>query len=343
MPCDLSDILFVDPSLSVDTRIYRTVDFFTVASIIDKQFFGLTRADIFEDRNEAIDRLLMQLSSSYPYSCGSMGWKDDLTAKAFHEAAQKSHYVSCWSRTPESVAMWALYSPDYLSVRISTSIEKLKLIALGMLDKYSIFRLDHKERALSVVSVNAHISPVKYVHLNNLLKRISTRAKAGKRLRERLDLRGESPKMLTPEQSTKSHESYKRKFPEFVDWGREYCLLKDISFNHEDEIRLSVRLGEEMYNLSDDCQRGRDLKLKWNPKMINFMLDCFLFITKSGIPVRETVNCPTDFIESVALDPRCPDYKMKFMEDWFLSRNVPIVQSDCFGYLPKAFDVFPNR
>ena len=119
---DLSLLLEVDDSLSDQTPLFRIVDFFSAISMITDNSFMYTRADQFSDPNEGIDRLLRQLEVAIPGGgCGGMGWWDEETANRHHEAVKRSYYVSCWSKNPESVAMWSLYSLDLCSVRLETT------------------------------------------------------------------------------------------------------------------------------------------------------------------------------------------------------------------------------
>jgi hypothetical protein len=55
------------------------------------------------------------------------------------------------------------------------------------------------------------------------------------------------------------------------------------------------------------------------------------------------VDIPDDFVESVAIDPRCPRYKREIIEGYLRDHNISIALSRAFGYLPDELDfVAPN-
>ena len=178
--------LEVDSTLSDEDTVYRIVDFFSAAQIVLNHKFMFSRADTFLDKNEGIDRLLAQLEASGAGSCFGMGWSDKETAKKSHRLTQESHYISCWSRACDSVAMWSLYSQDLASIRISTKIAKLKVLAENLINKYSFLRFGEEDLNRSaVICAEAHITPVGYKSLNVLSSKVQRRLKAFRRVKER--------------------------------------------------------------------------------------------------------------------------------------------------------------
>ena len=56
----------------------------------------------------------------------------------------------------------------------------------------------------------------------------------------------------------------------------------------------------------------------------------------------EFATCSSTFIRTVAIDPSCPEHMASFMRDWFANRSIPVIRSECFGYLPDQFHSFPE-
>lgn len=50
------------------------------------------------------------------------------------------------------------------------------------------------------------------------------------------------------------------------------------------------------------------------------------------------VDIPGDFVESVAIDPRCPRYKREIIEEYLRDQNISLDTSRAFGYLPDELD-----
>lgn len=336
----MSPLLDTESSLSPDQVVYRTLDFFGAASIVTTRQLMFSRADTFPDRNEGIDRLLGQLEASGPNSCGGMGWSDKTSARIAHNDVKRSHFISCWSKNPESVAMWSLYSPDYCSVRISTRIGKLQVAVENLIEKYCVRRIREEDRgSLVVAAVSGRIAPVTYASLHSIAARVSRRLKSRVRLNERYARKNQPMPQLNEVSLRYWQREQQRSFNEL----RLTCSLKDNSFEHEAEVRLAVRLGEE------PCESGVFNEQAWlDPShqyhgLVKDHMRLWGFVRKTSLPEREFVTCPTELVESVALDPRCPSHKAAFMKDWFLKHGIPVVQSTCFGYLPDTFDVFPEK
>lgn len=327
----------LDSSLTEDTVVYKTLDFFAAAEIVTDHKLMFSRGDMFSDKNEGVDRLLGGLEFFKPHSGCGVGWSDKETARELHEHVKRSHYTSCWSRNPESVAMWSLYSPDYCSVRISTTISKLKLVVENLVTKYSFARLAESDIDKRVVaSMSGRIASVTYASLMGILHQVSRRKKAYSRLTARYAQKNQPlPRFMDVDPRYWQREQ-QRKLIEL----RETCNLKDLSFQYEEEVRLSVRLGEEI------CLKRMFDEIAYLDPTHQYhsisTLSSWGLVKSASIPEREFVICPANLVETVALDPRCSPHKTSFIRDWFQNHNVPIVESNCFGYIPNSFSTYPE-
>jgi hypothetical protein len=327
------------PGLSDSTRLYRTLDFFGAASIIKNKNLMFSRADTFQDKNEGVDILLAQLQVAGNTEALGMGWHDSTSAKISHEKVKYSHFISCWTTTEESVAMWSLYSPDYCSVRISTTVGKLRTPIAALSEKYSFARLENKDiDRRVVVATSAKITPVIYDELARITKRVSRRREAMRRIEERYSAKGKKlPKIGEVNPRYFVREEQRRLNV------RSSCVLKDKSFEHENEVRLIVGLGEETCT-----ERVLEEQALWDPnheyhRIAQEFLKYWGFVSTAKLPEREFAPCQQDLVESVAIDPRCPLHKAEFMRNWFELNGINVVDSKCFGYLPSSFQVFPPR
>ena len=77
-------LLEVDPSVTENTSLYRTLDFFGAAQIVEQGQLMFSRGDVFSDPNEGVDALLAQLEIVMPGSGCGMGWSDRESAKGYH-------------------------------------------------------------------------------------------------------------------------------------------------------------------------------------------------------------------------------------------------------------------
>jgi hypothetical protein len=209
-----------------------------------------------------------------------------------------------------------------------------------LLRKYCISRISETELGKRVVvAIAGRIAPVTYVSLAQIAAKASRRAKARIALSNRYRKKGQPMPTINYSDSSYWQRDQQRRFVEL----QASCSLKDISFQHEQEIRLTVRLGEEQCTPSVLKEQEYLDPSHPHRATLKFLLSTWGFISQIEIPEREFVLCPEDLIESVALDPRCPPHKAAFIRNWFEGHGVNVVQSTCFGYLPASFDVFPDK
>jgi hypothetical protein len=331
-------LLDISADLRADQLLYRTLDFFAVTDMVEQRRLMFSRVDTFLDRNEGVDRLLTQLAQSRPGHGGEMRWSDPGSARKRHELVKKSHFVSCWTQQEESVAMWSLYSPDCSGVRIATSVGKLAGALQTFLDKRSPARLNDKHLGKRVaLATSGKITPVDYRSLAALSERVTRKVRALQRLGERYGRQGRAlpdidhldPRFLEREAQRN------RELPA-------PCTLKDISFEHEREVRLIVRLGEEICTeellqnaAALDPGHARHAEFKRSLQRLGE-------VATLAMPPYDFAACGEDLIESVALDPRCPPHKSDFMRRWFEQRGIRVVESKCFGYLPDEFSFYAD-
>jgi hypothetical protein len=334
MSLTISPQLYVSPELLPSIKLYRTMDFFGASAMHSERTLMFTRADLFEDKNEGIDRLLGQIEAALPNSGCGMGWSDLATAKKEHERLKRSHYISCWSREAESVAMWSLYSSDLCSVRVSTSLSKLVSATSSLAEKYSIARLRTEPSALPfVATASARIEPVVYESLATITRVVSRRASARTRLFNQFKRTGRPIPTIDEINPRYWEREKQRRFNEL----RTTCRLKDSSFLHEAEIRLNVRVGELKSWRPDQLNIDHlDPAHAYHDDLIE-LLKTLGNLQTLEIPPREFVKCNESLIETVAIDPRCPTHKRKFIERWFKENGVRVVDSTCFG-----FTAFPH-
>ena len=55
------------------------------------------------------------------------------------------------------------------------------------------------------------------------------------------------------------------------------------------------------------------------------------------------VDIPEEFVESVAIDPRCPPYKREVIENYLRDHDLSLARSRAFGYLPDELDFVAPR
>ncbi|NDP64110.1 hypothetical protein [Polaromonas sp.] len=133
------ELIRKNSKLEPSTPLYRITDFFSLAQTLSERRLWMTRVSTYPDQNEGVDRLVKTLyASARGEGCGGFGAHDEFSAAKMVHAERNCRFVSCWSKNPESHAMWSMYSPDQASVKVQTSVGKLQeLCALALAEQWS--------------------------------------------------------------------------------------------------------------------------------------------------------------------------------------------------------------
>ena len=102
----------------------------------------------------------------------------------------------------------------------------------------------------------------------------------------------------------------------------ELWTLKDKAYGHEGEIRGIVQCG---------CMTPSESKGSY--------MDLAPWLDGNQV----YVDVPDDFVDAVAIDPRCPRYKREIIEGFLRDQKISSVQSKAFGYLPDELDFVASR
>lgn len=108
----MSEKLQIDKSLTIETDIYRYIQFSQFVSLVESKSIYISKVSSWDDPWEGVlsriphydenGKLLKTLGSSLDYM-----------------------YGQCWSLTPESDALWRIYSPNKEGILIKTKITNL--------------------------------------------------------------------------------------------------------------------------------------------------------------------------------------------------------------------------
>jgi len=103
-------------------------------------------------------------------------------------------------------------------------------------------------------------------------------------------------------------------------WHRlEPFTIKDTAYGHESEVRGIVKYGGYAPSNTKDASMGRPPWLDDDGSYLFMDIDL-------------------DFVESVAIDPRCPRDKRKIIEEFLRDHDLRLSASRAFGYLLDELD-----
>jgi hypothetical protein len=340
---------FDDPLPTVEgvertQNIYRIIDFFAAAQAVERGTLYVPLAQTFTDANEAIEAAIEVLAVSAGPCAGittQFGSAQELIQ--YQKSVAKRTYVSCWTRTKESVAMWGLYSQDKSSVQITTTVGSLERAASALANAESspMHAISHSVANGQFFDF-AKIAPVKYEDWEKVARLIDRRRRAYDKLETAGRIRTDSDQLSSGIRDGKRAGEYRF----------EALKHKGQSYSHESEVRLiinytpydtnTLRIAkqdvdkmEARYPTNLDDPRHELSKLRYARAILRDEawrrgMQC---ITSILLPLQ------SGFVKEVTIDPRCPEHKRSFMQSYFETRGIPIARSSCFSHAVGAFSV----
>jgi DNA-binding transcriptional ArsR family regulator len=112
---DLPKRKTVAPEELGDPILYRIIDYFELIETLESGKLRVSSAANFSDRNELTGLILQTLDDPHfhPTTDAEMAHLVDQQQASLH-----SYFVSCWTETRDSIAMWELYSPSRSAVQV---------------------------------------------------------------------------------------------------------------------------------------------------------------------------------------------------------------------------------
>ncbi|MFT6909552.1 MAG: hypothetical protein ACJAS1_006275 [Oleiphilaceae bacterium] len=324
------DFGVANTSLSVDTPIYRIINFFELYEILSSQRLRISKAAMFEDENEAIEQMLHGLQIIAGPCRGGIGysWEGSyIDAIRAHNEIKHSAFISSWTITPESVAMWSLYSKDYIGVRIKTTIGKLLNAVKSYQESQSLMNSCQIGTICTSAVGQCYIESVQYVDAKKMFKRVVNRKKAYDKLEVILLRKGIQPYMPGGD-----FERYNN----FLNLPKNPYLVKDQAYSHESEVRAVIRVRRVDHDASSkaDILTPEDI-IGGKGGIPNSQFEILGTAKESDFDSMVYIEIADDFTEEICVDPRCPSFKKKQMLSILEKFQLPLSESYAFGYLPK--------
>jgi len=348
MPPQFDDPLPKVCGIDRSQRLHRIVDFFSAAQAVDECSLYVPLASTFDDANEAIDAAMEVLSIAAGPCAGittHFGTAEDFIR--YQRQVANRNYVSCWTHTKESVAMWALYSRDESSVQLTTTVSHLERAATDFARNFS-----NPLKAIADGSANdqfvdySKIVAVRYENWKSIARGIDRRRRAY----DKIDAAGRIP--AEPTALGRSFREGKRA----IQYRFEAMEHKDESFSHEAEVRLILNCAHynaQTLKMAQNAIAGMisrpdtDINHPDHERVMLMYARALLReeAWKMNIPCQPQVFLPlhSNFVSEVTIDPRCSQHKRQFMKEFFEARGIPVSESTCFGHAAHQLAVKARR
>ncbi len=295
----------VDP----DTKLYRFVSLYDLYDILVNKKLRFSKLSTFEDKNEGIGHIL-QLQENELFRFNYI--ETEGINKGF-DYVQSNHFLSCWSVETDKIAMWALYSQNQDSIRISTTAGKLLEALKELNEQYSWTNYLDKPKSRQHISWNYKLRAVEYVSFlevrNKLRKKYYEFKKAC------------STKFL---EDAKYYESKQGFIKDYEDSNKFRILkedgifLKDNSYVHESEVRAVLYCGVRNDVTHEDWLKDE------NP-----FHNLFDAAKKNELSDYIYGDIPANFVNDICFDPRMPSYKKEIISQMYQFKHPRFINFLC--------------
>lgn len=307
------------PGLSEDTPIYRFLSFFDVFNILKHKKLRITKMAAMDDLNEGLG-LILYCQEDITL-LGKYTTQDKI--KAEHDLILENTYLSCWTKEPDLISMWTLYSKDTTGIRIKTTVGKLRSSVFSFHENHEMWTKSSKRETGDLLSREfPEICEVEYENFYILKEMIRERRKKYQDMVE-LKAFNNSDYLDSPHGFRK--DWYDMMANRII--GERRWQLKDRAYVHENEIRAIVKCGIHNGCTPDNIQEAIKAKKFIEP---------ISFATPGTLPNMLFVDVTEDFVEGLCFDPRCPQYQKDVYYEILQPFKVPLAESKAFGY---AFDL----
>ncbi len=226
--------------LNDDTSIFRIFNFYDLINTLNTGTIRLSQVSRMEDPNELFGIYFGLLRSVFgPQSAAHVD-----RSQAEFRKAQSHHYVTCWTRVPDNIAVWSLYSPAKDAIQVQTTYGKLRKALVAHFNEHP-YALAHELQPNDPrnLFMPPEIGPVRYVDFKKTYSTLRQQCAAyyderdcwiDKQIEREVDL-----EQQVKEWTEIDHKVRARIFEEPRVSGP---LLKDFRYQHEREVRFVLSL-----------------------------------------------------------------------------------------------------
>lgn len=221
-----------------DTPIFRIYNLFDLLNTLSANSIRLSQVSRMEDANELFGVYFGIARSIFgPRSVDHL----DQSQRKF-QIAQSHHYMTCWTRVPQNIAVWSLYSPGKDAVQVRTTYGKLRKAMFAHFDAWPYtlaYQLQPNDQ--TNLFLPPKVGPVKYIDFKETYSKLRKQC---------VDYYEEKERWFAKNNKIGPRE-IGDKWPQADDQIRALVfseprlsgpLLKDVRYQHEQEVRFVLEL-----------------------------------------------------------------------------------------------------
>lgn len=221
-----------------DTPIFRIYNLFDLINTLSTSSIRLAQVSRMEDPNELFGIYFGLAGSSFGES--RVDYLNQVQRQ--FRSAQSHHYMTCWTRVPQNIAVWSLYSPGRDGIQVRTTYGKLRKAMFAHFSARSYvlaYKLQPNDQ--TDLFLPPTLGPVNYIDFKETYSKI--RRKCLNYDEEMVRWTAANDKMSREEFSEKWRQADdKLRTRIFSEPQLSGPLLKDARYQHEQEVRFVLQL-----------------------------------------------------------------------------------------------------
>ncbi len=274
--------------------IYRFLNFFDLFNLVKDNKIRFTKLNKLDDKNEGVGNIIRSFELS-PVLRTNLEHLKNIE----YPIIKHTTYVSCWTKVPDNIAMWTLYSPNKSAIRIKTTVSKLYAAINNYKKDYSNNICKIEDFQPNQVDVFRMV----YEDLRKVKNDIESKVEMG--VPDVQEATGKSKAEMLRAGSKAMVEYLKNLILEDDN-------LKDENYSHEKEIRGQIKFKPTNEDAYDHMHFSECDFSKFADFIFPIVYD--------------------DFIEELCFDPRCEPYKIEVYKRIIdPDEELNILNSDTFG------------
>ncbi len=296
--------------------LYRFFDFFELIESAKLGRLRVASVATFEDSNDLLGSGLLEkfgpLALPFPIL------DSDIEGLAFGNKPEHI-FVSSWTKTRDSIAMWELYSPNLNSIQVAVSWKRIATAFSAYCDAHRPApSREMPPRSPGLFLFALRDGPCEYLDFGSVFCRILE------------SIRSSRDTVLTAIEDKELFQTRLDKLRKEVEKiiGNDSHLMKDAAYSHEQEHRFSFIAFERNDKSVEEIEKSRLLPL------IEPGLDAAPLASTGG---QIFIDFDWSCVEQVLLDPRLPDWKIDSQRKILGELGLDATKSRAYDFRPDGW------
>ena len=224
--------------LADDTPIFRIFNLFDLVNTLANGSIRLSQVSRMVDPNELFGVYFGLARSIFgPHSVDHL----DQLQREFRQA-QSHHYMTCWTAVRQNIAVWSLYSPGRDAIQVRATYGKLRKAMFAHYDSWPLaraYRLQPNDQ--TDLFLPPEVGPVKYIDFKETYLELRKQCVDYYEERERwIEKNYKSDRKEFENKWLQADSEIRARV--FSEPHLSGPLLKDIRYQHEQEVRFVLKL-----------------------------------------------------------------------------------------------------